>query len=335
MHAGYGDISGMQNHYSFSYGEIIMRDLRKNTWSQSWYKSLTKYWQLYLLLIPVIVYYVLFKYKPMLGIQIAFRDYKLRKGIWNSPWVGMKHFERFFSSYWCWPIIRNTLYLGVLSLVFCFPFPIAMALIFNELRSQKVKKTMQTITYAPHFISTVVVIGMLVAMCSPSTGVINKLLLRAGILKEPAYFMGSSKYFRLMYIISAIWKDGGWNAIIFISALAAIDPSLYEASTVDGASRFQQLFYITLPSILPTIVIMLILESGKVLNIGYEKAYAMQNDLNLAVSEVISTYSYKLGLESLQYDYATAIGLFNSVISFVLLIAVNTISKKVTETSLF
>ncbi|MBO4886637.1 MAG: sugar ABC transporter permease [Clostridia bacterium] len=312
-----------------------MQDLRKKSWRTAWYKSFTKYWQLYLLLIPVIAYYVIFKYKPMLGVQIAFRDYKLRRGMWGSEWIGFKHFQRFFSSYWSGVVIRNTLIIGFLSLIFCFPFSICLALIFNELRSQRFKKTMQTITYAPHFVSTIVVVGMMTAMCSPSTGIVNKLLLRLGLVEEPLYFMGSSRYFRFMYIYSALWKDGGWNAIIFISALAAIDPSLYEAATVDGASRLQQLLHVTLPSILPTIVIMLILESGKVLNVGYEKAYAMQNDLNMSVSEVISTYSYKQGLEELQYDYATAIGLFNSVISFAMLITVNAISKRASETSLF
>lgn len=298
-------------------------------------KSLKKHWQLYLLLIPVIVYYIVFKYKPMVGVQIAFRDFKLRKGMWASEWVGLKHFVRFFSSYNCASIIGNTLYLGFLSLVFCFPFPVFLALVFNELRSERMKKAMQTITYAPHFISTIVVVGMLMAMCSPSTGIINTLLVNLGVVDEPLYLMGSGKYFRLMYILSGIWKDAGWNAIIFISALAAIDQALYEAAQVDGASRWQQLLHVTLPSILPTIVIMLILESGKVLNIGFEKAYAMQTDLNLSVSEVISTYTYKIGLENLEYDYATAIGLFNSVISFILLIAVNGISKRVTETSLW
>lgn len=312
-----------------------MTDLRKVSWTKAWKKSLCKYWALYLLLVPVIVYYIVFKYKPMLGVQIAFRNFSYRKGMWGSKWVGLKHFERFFSSYWFWPVLNNTLSIGLLSLLFSFPFPICLALIFNELRSQRVKKTMQTITYAPHFISTIVVVGMMTAMCSPSTGIVNKLLVSLGLIKEPIYFMGSAKHFRLMYILSAIWKDGGWNAIIFISALAAIDQSLYEAAVVDGASRLQQLWYITIPSIIPTIVIMLILESGKVLNVGHEKVYAMQNDLNLTVSEVISTFSYKQGLEELAYDYATAIGLFNSVISFILLIIVNTISKKATETSLF
>ena len=316
-------------------GGIDMRDLRKHQRVYAWYKSLTKYWQLYLLLVPVIAYYVIFKYKLMLGVQIAFRDYKLRKGMWDSAWIGLKHFQRFFSSYWSGVTIINTLWLGVLSLLFCFPFSIILALIFNELRSQRYKKAMQTITYAPHFVSTIVVVGMITTMTSPSTGVINKILVNTGLIQEPIYFMGSAKYFRFLYIYSALWKDGGWNAIIFISALAAIDPALYEAATVDGASRLQQLIHVTLPSIVPTIVIMLILESGKVLNIGYEKAYAMQNDLNMAVSEVISTYSYKQGLENLEYDYATAIGLFNSVISFILLVTVNAISKRASETSLF
>lgn len=302
---------------------------------QSWRKSLRKYWQLYLLLIPVIVYFIVFKYKPMLGVQIAFRDYKLRRGMWASEWIGLEHFIRFFSSSNSWNIVFNTFYLGFLSLLFCFPFPVIIALVFNELRSERMKKTMQTLTYAPHFISTIVVVGMLMAICSPSTGIINKMLVSTGLTSESLYLMGSGEYFRMMYILSDIWKDVGWNAIIFISALSAIDQALYEAARIDGASRWQQLIYVTLPSILPTIVIMLILQCGKVLNIGFEKVYAMQTDLNLSVSEVISTYTYKMGLENLEYDYATAIGLFNSVVSFALLIFVNTCSKKLTETSLW
>ena len=302
---------------------------------RAWKRSLKKYWQLYLLLIPVIAYYVIFKYVPMVGAQIAFRNFKFSKGIWGSPWVGLKHFERFFSNYSSTDIILNTFVLSGLSLVFCFPFPIMIALIFNEIRAAAFKKSIQTITYAPHFISTIVVVGMMMAICSPSTGVINKLLVALHLSDEPLYLMGESRYFRFMYIISDIWKDSGWNAIIFVSALAAIDISLYEAAKVDGASRWQQLIHITLPSILPTIIIMLILKCGHVLNIGFEKVYAMQTDLNLSVSEVISTYTYKLGLEKLQYDYATAIGLFNSVINFALLLIVNKVSKSLTETSLW
>lgn len=302
---------------------------------REWKKSIFKYWQMYLLLIPAIAYFIIFKYVPMAGVQIAFKNFKFSKGIWGSSWVGMKHFVRFFNSANCVTIIWNTLFLGLLTLAFCFPVPIVLALIMNEMKHEKFKKTLQTITYAPHFVSTIVVVGMLMSMCSTSTGVINKLLVSGGFTSEPLYLMGSGKYFRLMYILSGIWKDAGWNAIIFISALAAIDVTLYEAAEVDGANRWQQLIKITLPSIAPTIVIMLILEAGKVLNIGFEKVYAMQTDLNLGVSEVISTYTYKIGLEKLEYDYGTAIGLFNSVVSFALLLLVNGISKKMSETSLF
>ena len=290
---------------------------------------------MYLLLIPVIVYFVIFRYKPLLGIQIAFKDYKLRAGMWHSKWVGLKHFRRFFQSYQSGLVITNTLWISFLSLLFCFPFPIILALIFNELKTDKGKRFVRTITYAPHFVSTVVVVGMMVSMCAMETGIVNKFLVNLGLTKEPLYLMGSGKYFRLMYILSDIWKDSGWNAIIFISALSAIDASLYEAAKVDGASRWQQLIYITIPSIVPTIVIMLILRCGGLMSVGHEKVYAMQTDLNLNVSEVISTYTYKQGIVDLNYDYSTAVNLFNSLINLLMLAIVNGISKKVTETSLW
>ena len=298
-------------------------------------KALKKYWQMYLLLILPIIYMIVFKYVPMLGLQIAFKDFSLRKGIWGSKWIGLEHFQRFFSSSQSWTIIWNTLSLGVLTLVCCFPMPIILALIFNEIRSKRFMKTLQTVTYAPHFISTIVVCGMIVAMLSPSTGIINTLLIKLGVLDKSFYFMGSAAAFRPIYIVSEIWKDSGWSAIMYVSALAAIDQSLYEAAEVDGASRWKQLLHVTLPGIMPTIIIMLILETGKVLNIGYEKVYALQNDLNLATSEVISTFTYKQGIEKLEYDYTTAIGMLNSVVSFILLITVNNISKKFSKNSLF
>lgn len=302
---------------------------------KAWKRSLRKYGQLYLLLIPVIAYFIIFKYNPMVGAQIAFKKFKFSRGIWGSKWVGMEHFERFFSSSQAWTLVSNTLILSFLSLLFCFPFPIFLALLINELKTERSKNIVKTITYAPHFVSTIVIVGMMMSMCSPSTGIVNTLLLKTGLVKEPLYLMGRSKYFRFMYIISAIWKDSGWNAIIFISALAAIDPGLYEAARVDGASRMKQLIHVTLPGILPTIIIMLILESGKMMSIGFEKVYAMQTDLNLSVSEVISTYTYKIGLERFEYDYATAIGLFNSLVNFAVLLLVNGISKRVSETSLW
>lgn len=301
----------------------------------TWRKAISRYWQMYLLLIPVIIYFILFAYKPMLGIQIAFKNYKLRAGIWNSPWVGFKHFISFFDSYQSGRVISNTLWISFLSLLFCFPFPIILALVFNELKTDRAKRFVRTITYAPHFISTVVVVGMMVSMCSMETGIINKMLVGMGLTKEPLYLMGSGKYFRLMYILSDIWKDSGWNAIIFISALSAIDNVLYEAARVDGASRWQQLIHITIPSIVPTIVIMLILRCGSLMSVGRDKVFAMQTDLNLNVAEVISTYVYKQGIVDMKYDYATAVDLFNSAINILMLTIVNGVSKRVSETSLW
>ena len=301
----------------------------------TWHKAISRYWQMYLLLIPVIIYFILFAYKPMLGIQIAFKNYKLRAGIWNSPWVGFKHFISFFDSYQSGRVISNTLWISFLSLLFCFPFPIILALVFNELKTDRAKRFVRTITYAPHFISTVVVVGMMVSMCSMETGIINKMLVGMGVTKEPLYLMGSGKYFRIMYILSDIWKDSGWNAIIFISALSAIDNVLYEAARVDGASRWQQLIHITIPSIVPTIVIMLILRCGSLMSVGRDKVFAMQTDLNLNVAEVISTYVYKQGIVDMKYDYATAVDLFNSAINILMLTIVNGVSKRVSETSLW
>lgn len=304
-------------------------------WRRAWTRSLKKYWQLYLLLIPVVAYYVMFKYIPMTGVQIAFKSFNFGKGIWGSKWIGMEHFERFFASKKSFDIIWNTMSLSLLSMIVTFPLPIALALLFNELHNQKLKKVVQTITYAPHFVSTVVVVGMMFSMCSISTGIINKLLVASGLVEKPLYLMGYAKYFKMMYIISDVWKNTGWSAIIYVSALAAIDPTLYEAARVDGANRIKQLFHVTLPSIVPTIVVMLILKSGNILSIGFEKAYAMQTNLNLSVSEVISTYTYKQGINDMEYDYATAIGLMESVVSFVLLVIVNYASRRLSETSLW
>ena len=211
-----------------------------------------------------LIYLIIFAYAPMYGLQIAFKDYRASKGIWGSAWVGFKHFERFFSSSQSISIIWNTLYLGFLTLVFCFPVPIILALIINEIRSDRFRNVLKTVTYAPHFVSTIVVVGMLMSMCSPSTGIINTLFVRLGLFKEPLYLMGSAKYFRTMYILSGIWKDSGWNAIIFISALAAVDTSLYEAAEVDGASRWQTLWKVTIPNMMSsfTICIFLTLTNG-------------------------------------------------------------------------
>ena len=296
-------------------------------------RSFRKYWDLYLILIPVVAYFVLFKFLPMYGLQIAFRDYKPRRGFWGSDWVGLKHFIRFFSTYTCWQIISNTLVLSLLTLLFTFPLPILLALILNEMRDGLYKKTAQTITYAPHFLSTVVVVGMITAFCSPSTGIVNTLIKAFG--GKPIYFMAKAEWFRPLYVISEVWTNTGWDSIIFLSALSSVDMQMYEAARIDGASRMKMLRFITLPSIMPTIAIMLILHCGRIMSIGFEKVFLLQTDLNIGVSEVISTFVYQQGIRSAQTSYATAVGLMNSVVNFILVIAVNTISKRVSEVSLW
>lgn len=302
---------------------------------RSWKRSLGRYWQLYLLLIPVVANFVLFHYIPMTGIQIAFKDFTLNEGVWGSQWIGWDHFLRFFKAYNFWTILGNTLVLSLLSLVISFPLSICLALLLNEIRNKRVNSTLQTVFIAPHFVSTVVVVGMLQAFLSPDTGIINILLQKLGVVEEGIYFTRLEEWFRPMYIISDIWQSLGWNCIIYLSALSAIDQSLYEAAAIDGASRWQQLWRVTIPCIWPTIVIQLILKCGHIMSVGYEKVLLMQTSTNLGVSEIISTFVYEKGIRAHQYDYATAIGLFNSVINLIILLLVNRIAKKRSEVSLF
>ena len=309
--------------------------LRRQREARSWIRSIGRYWQLYLLLIPVVANFVIFHYVPMTGIQIAFKDFAIVDGIWGSEWIGFYHFERFFSAYNFWTILLNTLTLSVLSLVITFPLSIALALLLNEIRHKKLNSTLQTIFIAPHFVSTVVVVGMMQAFLSPETGVINILLQKLGFIEEGIYFTRLEEWFRPMYIISDIWQNLGWSAIIYLSALTAIDTGLYEAASIDGASRWQQLWRITIPCIWPTIVIQLILKCGHIMSVGYEKVLLMQESTNLGVSELISTFVYLKGIQNQQYDYATAIGLFNSVVNMIVLLLVNRIAKKRSEVSLF
>jgi len=269
----------------------------------------------------------------MYGLQIAFKSYSLRLGFSKSPWVGLDHFIRFFKSPNFGQIMYNTISISAVTLVFTYPFPIILALLLNEMHNATYKKVVQTVTYAPHFLSTVVVIGMMVSFLSPSTGIINHIIKLFG--REPVYFITKPEYFKPLYVISEIWKNTGWNSIIFLSALANVDVSLYEASKIDGANRWQQLLNITLPSIIPTSIIILILNCGKVMNVGFEKVFLMQTDLTLGVSEVISTYVYKQGILNTQFSYSTAVGFFNSVINFALLVVVNYVAKKVSDVSLW
>lgn len=296
-------------------------------------KKLLSSWQLYVLILPAFLYFLIFHYGPMYGVQVAFKDYMPSLGIWGSPWVGLKHFEKFFDSYYFWDLMKNTLGISLYSLVLGFPLPILLALALNEVKDGAFKKTVQTVTYAPHFISTVVIVGMIIAFLSPTTGIINHLLETIGL--ESKAFMEDPKWFKTIYVLSGLWQSTGWNSVIYMAALSGVDPQLHEAATIDGASRLQRLWYINLPVLVPTMVILLIMNFGGIMSLGHEKILLMQNPLNMPSSNVISTFTYQQGLLDAQYSYAAAIGLFNSVINSALLIFVNKVSRKLSETSLW
>ena len=297
--------------------------------------SVKTYWQLYLFLVPTLLYFILFRYLPMVGIQVAFRDYMPTLGFWGSKWVGLKHFTRFFKSYYAERMIVNTIVLSFGTLFLSFPMPVILSLLLNEVRNSKVKRTIQTITYAPHFLSTVVVVGLVVSLTNINYGLINVLLKKMNVIETSINFMTEASWFRPLYIISSIWQESGWNAVIYMAALSSVDMQLYEAAEVDGAGRLRRIWHITIPCIAPTMITMLILNAGKVLNIGYEKVLLMQNDLNKATSDVITTYVYQQGVLKGQYSYSTAVNLFNSVINTTLVLVVNTISRKVSDTGLW
>ncbi|HEY8362826.1 MAG TPA: ABC transporter permease subunit [Tissierellaceae bacterium] len=296
-------------------------------------KKVKRHWQLYFVILLPLVYIIVFHYIPMYGVQIAFKNYVPTKGIFGSPWVGFKHFETFFKSYQFWRLIKNTVGISFYSLIAGFPVPIILALSLNAVRNQKFKKVVQMTTYAPHFISTVVMVSIIMQLLSPRTGLVNKLLGLVGI--GPIDFMGEAKYFKSIYVWSGIWQSMGFNSIIYIAALASIDPSLHEAAIVDGASQLQRIWYIDIPGIMPTATIMLILSMGQIMNVGFEKIYLMQNPLNMSTSDVISTYVYRLGLVNAQYSFSAAVGLFNSVVNLILLVSVNQFARKFGETSLW
>ena len=285
------------------------------------------------MVLPALVYIILFAYKPMYGVIIAFKNYSLKKGVWGSPWVGLKNFERLFSSYWLPIILQNTLVISLLSLLLGFPAPIILALMVNEIRNEKAKRLFQTVSYAPHFISVVVICGMVILFLSPSSGIINKFITALG--GEPVFFMQKPEMFKWIYVLSGIWQSTGWGAIIYFAALSGVDRSLLEAAEIDGASRFQRIIHINLPVLVPTIVVLFILRCGSLLSVGYEKVYLLQNSTNINGSEVISTYVYKVGLQQSDFSFSTAAGLCNSVVNSILLIAFNTISRKAAHVGLW
>ena len=296
-------------------------------------KQIGKNYELYIFILPALLYFLIFHYGPMYGIQIAFKDYIATKGIWGSPWAGMKYLNYFFDSYHFWTLIKNTLGLAVYSLLAGFPIPILLALSLNEVKNNRFKKLVQNVTYAPHFISTVVMVGMILAFLAPSNGVINIIIKALG--GEPIHFMAKSSLFNDIYVWTGVWQGMGWGSIIYLAALAGIDVQLHEAAIVDGATRLQRIWHINLPGIMPTMVIMLIMNCGSLMNVGFEKVFLMQNSLNMEAADVISTYVYRIGLVNAQYSFSAAVGLFNSVINFTLLIIVNSIAKRVNETSLW
>ena len=295
-------------------------------------KSIVKYWQLYLLVLPAVIYLWLFNYVPMYGVQIAFRNFSARKGIWGSPWVGLHHFVKFLTYPDFGKIVFNTVRITALSLL-TFPTSIILALSINEVYSRRFKRTVQMITYAPHFISTVVVCSLIQLFLDRSNGIINHMLASLGA--ERVAFMGIPSAFPFIYVLSGVWQHIGWDSIIYISALAGVSPELVEAARIDGANRLQIIWHINVKCILPTIMIMLIMRCGSIMNVGFEKVYLLQNSLNLEASQVISTYVYELGLLNGQMSYSAAIGLFNTVVNILLLLFVNTIVKKLSEISLF
>ena len=299
--------------------QSLKNDLKKNKW-------------MYLLILPVLIYLALFAYKPMYGILIAFKDFRASLGIMESPWVGLKHFKRFFNDVYFVRILMNTLKISFLSIVFSFPAPILLALLLNELKGKWFKRTVQTITYMPHFIALVVVCGLLTTYCQ-STGLFNQIITFFG--GDATALLSNPKYFYLIYIGSGIWESVGWNSIIYLAALAGIDQEQYEAAKIDGAGRLSQMWYITLPGLLPTISILLVLKLGSVLGVGYEKIILLYQPLTYEVADVISTYTYRKGLLDAKYSYSTAVSLFNSVINILFLTVANKCSKILGQSGLF
>jgi putative aldouronate transport system permease protein len=296
-------------------------------------KKMAKRYDLYLMLLLPIAFYLIFHYGPLYGLQIAFKNFNPARGIMESPWVGFDHFQRFFDSYYFWRLLWNTLSINLISLLIAFPIPILLALLVNEIRNQKFSKLLQNITYIPHFISIVVIVGILQAMLSPTAGPINMLIEAFG--GSPIRFMESAGWFKPIYIGSNIWQNMGWQSIIYIAALSGVNPQLYEAAKMDGASRLRRIWHVSLPGIVPVIVILLILDVGHFMNVGFEKILLMQNNLNLESSDVISTFVYTTGILKGEYSYTAAIGLFNSVINLILLLLVNRFARKTSETSLW
>ena len=295
-------------------------------------KDFIRYRYIYLMLLPVVIYYAVFCYGPMSKIVIAFQNFKPALGISGSKWVGMKYFIDFFTGPYAWRLIRNTLLLNILQIILAFPVPIILALLINEIQGRPYKKLVQTVSYMPHFISLVVMCSLLLTF-SRSDGIFNDFLALFGV--ERSNLMANAKLFRPMYVLSGIWQEAGWGSIIYLATLSTIDPGLYEAATIDGASRFQRMLYVSFPGLVPIIIVQLIMRVGNILTMGFEKVFLLYNPLTYDTADIISTYIYRQGLELTNYSYGTAVGLFNSAVNLLILVLANRLSRKATGESLW
>jgi putative aldouronate transport system permease protein len=297
-------------------------------------KDLARDYQLHLIIALPVIWFVIFRYIPMYGAQIAFRDFKAVSGMWGSPWVGLKHFKKFFESYLFWRVVSNTLLLSLYTVAVTFPIPILLALSINNTMSRPYRKTVQMVVYAPYFISTVVMVGMLIQFLGPEIGIYGNLMRLLGL--KPVSLLGKPELFRSVYVWSQVWQFSGFGTIIYLATLSSIDPELHQAAIIDGATRIQRTIHIDIPGILPTIMIVLILTMGQVMNVGFEKVFLLQNPLNLETSEIVRTYVYKIGLTGIpRFSYASAIGLFNSVINLFLIVVFNFAAKRIGGASLW
>lgn len=308
-----------------NFDKAARKDLRRRIWQHRW---------MYLFVLPAIIWYIVFHYVPLYGITLAFRDYRFDLGIFRSPWAGMKYFKQFFNYFEFWTLIKNTLSISALKFVIGFPFPIILALSLNEIKNTKFKRVIQTVTYLPHFLSWVIVLAFFNTMFSPNGGVVNQLLEKfLGI--EPIYFLGEPRYFRTIIVATHVWKGIGWSSIIYLAAITSVDQQMYEAAHLDGAGRFKCMWYITLPTIVPTIGVLLLMNITSLINAGFDQVYLFQTPGTLGVSEVLNTYTVKTGIQQGMFSYATAIGLFQSVVALILMLVSNFLSKRTSGISLW
>ncbi len=318
--------------------KVNSKDLPENTSTLSFGQKVVRYfvknWQLWVMLLPAMVYIFIFCYIPMYGIQLAFKEYSFSKGFLGGDWVGFKYFKQYFESNMFWPTLKNTFVIAVTGIVVGFPAPIILALVINQLRNEKWKKFVQTIVYIPYFISVVVLVSMINILFANGSGVLANFFKAIHLVDSSVNIIGSSSTFLPLYVLTGVWQSMGWNSIIFIAALSSVDTQLYDACKVDGANRWQTMIHIDIPALVPTIMILLILNMGGILNVGFDKIFLMQNSTNLGVSQVISTYVYDVGVKSSQFSFGTAVGLFNTIINFICLVVTNWISRRTTGSGL-